>query len=111
MKGHRNRTPEHAHSAQSTGLAKKSSFRSTAVQLAYLLVFILFVSVSIYVDRDAKDSLVRGIPAGDGWTVESDGTRTDTDHFPPGSLSVSKEIKGSYTNGQACTGNAGALPG
>lgn len=101
MKGDRNRTPEHAHPAQSTEPAKKSSFRSTAVQLAYLLVFVLFISVSIYVDRDAKDSLVRGIPAGDGWTVESDGTRTDTDHFPPGSLSVSKEIKGSYTNGQA----------
>ena len=101
MKGYRNRTSEHAHPAPNTGPAKKSSFRSTAVQLAYLLVFVLFISVSIYVDRDAKDSLVRGIPAGNGWTIESDDTQTDVDHFPPGSLSIFKEVKGSYTAGQA----------
>ena len=71
------------------------------MQLAYLLVFVLFISVSIYVDRDAKDSLVRGIPAGNGWTIESDDTQTDVDHFPPGSLSIFKEVKGSYTAGQA----------
>ena len=96
MRKHKNRLSDHADPGM-----RKSSLRSTAVQLVYLVVFLVFIFVSIYVDRNASHSPDSGLPAGIGWIIDSTGTETDIDHFPTGSITVSKTVRGLYTSGQA----------
>jgi hypothetical protein len=49
---------------------RKNNQRSTRELLLYLLVFLLFVAVSLYVDRDSKGYYPsNSIPANDGWII------------------------------------------
>ena len=88
-----------------TDQIRKNNLRSTREQVLYLLVFLLFVAVSLYVDRDSKGYYLSGsTPANDGWIAESaeasDGT-LDLYHLPEGPITVRKDMSGLYTNGQA----------
>ena len=100
----RNRTSEAA-GLRDTDQIRKNNLRSTREQVLYLLVFLLFVAVSLYVDRDSKGYYLSGsTPANDGWIAESaeasDGT-LDLYHLPEGPITVRKDMSGLYTNGQA----------
>ncbi len=88
-----------------TDQIRKNNLRSIREQILYLLVFLLFVAVSLYVDRDSKGYYLSGsTPANDGWIAESaeasDGT-LDLYHLPEGPITVRKDMSGLYTNGQA----------
>ena len=101
MRKRGNQPPGYTGPGQHTGSARSSSVGSTVVQVVYLILFLLFVFVSIYVDRDASYSPAPGISAEGGWTIEGTGEETDTVHFPQGPLAVSRNIEGQYTAGQA----------
>jgi len=79
----------------------KIRMRSTREQLAYLLIFLIFVAVSIYVDWDsATYHAASRIPLESGWTLE-DGTAADLSHLPGGPVTVRRNIEGQYMQGQA----------
>ena len=84
---------------------RMSNLRSTREQILYLLVFLLFVAVSLYVDRDSKGYYPsNSLPANDGWIMESadvsDGS-LDLYNLPNGPITLRKDVRGLYTNGQA----------
>ena len=84
---------------------RKNNLRSTRELLLYLLVFLLFVAVSLYVDRDSKGYYPsNSIPANDGWIMESaeaPGEPVDLYHLPEDPVTVRKDVRGLYANGQA----------
>ena len=84
---------------------RKSNLRSTREQILYLFLFLLFVAVSLYVDRDSKGYYPsNSIPVNEGWIIEaaetSDGT-LDLYHLPEGAMTVRKDVRGLYQNGEA----------
>ena len=84
---------------------RKSNLRSTREQILYLLLFLLFVAVSLYVDRDSSGYYPSGgAPANEGWIMEGaedSGEALDLYHLPEGPMVVRKDVRGLYTNGEA----------
>ena len=84
---------------------RKGNLRSTREQILYLLFFLLFVAVSLYVDRDSNGYYPsNSAPANNGWSVESaevSDNPLDLYHLPEGSMTVRKDVRGLYTNGEA----------
>ena len=101
MKKRQKQHPGSSLPVKHAGPGKKGSPRSAAAHLACLAVFLVCIFISVYVNRNASYAPGNGIPAEDGWIIESTGEETDTQHFPLGSLSISKTIEGLYSPGQA----------
>jgi len=84
---------------------RKDNLRSTREQILYLLLFILFVAVSLYVDRDSSGYyLSNSVPVNDGWVMESaeaSGETLDLYQLPEGSMTVRRDVSGLYKDGQA----------
>ena len=84
---------------------RKNNLRSTREQIFYLLLFLLFVAVSLYVDRDSSGYYrSNSVPANEGWIMESadasEGT-LDLIQLPKGPMTVRKDVSGLYIDGQA----------
>ncbi len=79
-----------------------NNLRSSREQLFYLALFIVFVIVSIYVDRTGSSfATSRKTALQSGWTVEAMGEETDLSGLPAGPVTVSKMVEGLYGAGQA----------
>ncbi len=84
---------------------RRSNLRSTREQIVYFVIFLLFVAVSLYVDRDSQGYYPsNGMPANEGWMTESwenSDTALNLYDLPAGSITIRKEVRGLYSNGQA----------
>lgn len=84
---------------------RKGNLRSTREQILYLLIFLLFVAISLYVDRDSTGYYPsNSVPANEGWVLESaegSGEALDLYRLPAGPMTLRKDVRGLYTNGQA----------
>ena len=79
----------------------QNTVRSTREQMVFLVVFIMFVLISMYVDRNSavRDPAMT-VLLDDGWTLET-GDTVSLDELSPGSHMLEKEIKGLPAKGKA----------
>ena len=74
--------------------ARQSEHRSAREQAMFFCLLIVFVAVSIYLDRDsARPFASNGIPVSAGWTIEA-GETVDLDALPKGNLDLTMDLGG-----------------
>ena len=72
---------------------RQNNLRSTREQLVFLVVFVMFVLISINVDRNsAVCDPAKTIVLHDGWRLET-GDTVDLDDLPPGNHTLEKNIR------------------
>ena len=80
---------------------RQNNLRSTREQLVFLVVFVMFVLISINVDRNsAVRDPAKTILLHDGWRLET-GDTVDLDDLPPGNHTLEKNISDISANGKA----------
>ncbi len=80
---------------------RQSNLGSTREQIAYLIVFILFILISMFVDRNSNVSNAeRSVPLNSGWQLET-GETADLDALPEGVHMLTKDVSALKVNGKA----------
>ena len=78
-----------------------SGFRSAREQIAYLFVFIMFILITVFVNRNSIYHIsAEFIPLDSGWTLES-GEDVTLEHLPTGEQMISIDVRGLSLNGRA----------
>ncbi len=90
--GRRNRTPEGA------GLV---NLRSSREQVVFLVILVLFIAVSIHLDRGgAVADMGDTVPLRTGWTTPA-GEAVDLSEMPPGALDLTADVRGLVDGGKS----------
>ncbi len=93
---------EKSEAAAASGKARRQgNLRSTREQIVFLVVFVMFVLISMNVDRNsAVRDPVLTVLLNDGWKQES-GETVDLENLPLGNHTLVKDISGIPANGKA----------
>ena len=104
MAGLTNRLPSakksKAPAASMKGQGQKNQ-RSTREQIVFLVVFVMFVLITMYVDRNsAVRDHAMSVPLNDGWMLET-GEVVNLESLPLGNHTLEMDVGGMSVNGKA----------
>ncbi len=81
--------------------AEQGHVRSVREQIVFLSVLLLFILVSIYLDRTGESQIVsNSVPVKEGWMTEQNEIM-DLASPPPGILTVTRDIRGLLAEGKS----------
>lgn len=83
------------------GTKRRRFIRSTREQMVYLIIFVLFVAISVFVDiRESVPPETSFVPLSSSWTLET-GADVDINNLPQGFHKVSLDLSGYSVNGKS----------
>ena len=80
---------------------RQNNKRSTREQIVFLVVFVMFVLITMYVDRNsAVRDHAMSVPLNDGWTLET-GEVVSLENLPLGNHTLERNVRSISVNGKA----------
>ena len=80
---------------------RQNNKRATREQIVFLVVFIMFVLITMYVDRNsAVRDHAMSVPLNDGWTLEN-GEVVNLESLPLGNHTLERNVRSISGNGKA----------